>query len=54
MDGTEDELLYESEDENIVKVDFPNSHWDPYYDETVNDNLNDGLFASDDDLYDEL
>ena len=31
MDGTEDELLYESEDENEAEVDSPDSDWDPYY-----------------------
>ena len=46
MDGTEDELLYESEDE--AEVDSPDSDWDPY-DETVNDDVYDELFASDDD-----
>ena len=46
IDGTEDELLYESEDE--FEVDSPDSDWDPY-DETVNDDVYDELFASDDD-----
>ena len=36
-DCTEDELLLESEDENEVVVDSPDSDWDPYYNETVND-----------------
>ena len=39
MDGKEDELLYECEDENENEVDSPDSDWDPYYDETVNDDL---------------
>ena len=45
MDDTEDELLYESEDEKEAEVDSHDSDWDPYYDETVND-LYDELFAS--------
>ena len=49
MDVTDDELLYESEDENEAEVDSPDSDWDPYYDETANDDLHDELFASDDD-----
>ena len=46
MDGTEDDLLYESEDEE--EVDSPDPTWDPY-DETVNDDVYDELFVSDDD-----
>ena len=49
MDGTEDELLCESDDENIAEVDSTDMDWGPYYDETVNDDLCDELFASDDD-----
>ena len=49
IDGTEDELLYKSEEENDVEVDPPDSDWDSYYDETVNDDLYDELYASDDD-----
>ena len=49
MDDTEYELLYESEDENEAEVDSPDSDCDPYHDETVNDDLHDELFASDDD-----
>ena len=45
----EDELLYESEDENEAEVDSPDSDWDPYYDETVNYDLHDELLASGDD-----
>ena len=49
MDCAEDELLYESEDENEVEVHSPDSDWGPYYNETVNDDLYDKLFASNDD-----
>ena len=45
MDDTEDELLHESEDENEANVDSPDSDCDPYYDETVNNEI----FASVDD-----
>ena len=48
IDGIEGELLYQSEDENEAEVDSPDSDWDPYYDETVNVDLHDELFASDD------
>ena len=49
MDGTEDKLLYESEDENEAEVDSPDSDWYHYYNENVNDDLCDERFASDDD-----
>ena len=42
-------LLYESEDENEAEVDSPDTDWDLYYDETVNDDLYDELIALDDD-----
>ena len=48
IDGTQDELLYESEDENEAEVDSLDSDWDPYYDETVNDDLHDERSSSDD------
>ena len=49
MDGTENELLCESEDENETENDSPESDWDHYCEETVNDDLYDELFSSDDD-----
>ena len=42
-------MLYESEDENESEVDSLDSDWDPYYDETVNDDLHNELSSSDDD-----
>ena len=44
MDGTEDELLYGSEDDNESEVDSSDSDWDPYYNETIIDDLYDELF----------
>ena len=45
MDGTEDELLYEREDESDAEVDLPDSDWDPYYAKTFKNDLYDELFA---------
>ena len=49
MDRTEDEQLCESENENEAEVDSPDSDSDTYYNENVNDDLYDELFASGDD-----
>ena len=49
MDGSEDELLCESDGENDTESDSHDSDWDHNYDETVNDDLHDELFASEDD-----
>ena len=45
MDGTEDDLVYESEDEDETEVDSPEPDWNPY---------DDGLFDESDDMLEQL
>ena len=33
----------------MTQIDSPDSDWEPYYDEIVNNDLHDELFAADDD-----
>ena len=49
MDVIEDKMQYESQDEKDAEVDSPDSDCNPYYNETINDDLYEEHFASDDD-----